>query len=184
MYMYNQEYEKITKVKGCHPDMWTYLGCCYFMLGMYQEADSVAQKGRWWWCAAVTVASSILYSNMVCWHCCMAWLVPQSAELCWSCISCSLSACLCSLPVNMIFRSYQHHSWVHWVLISDVVSDRRSSDKTGLRPKNRSWSWSCTLWSWSWSCTLWSWSCRSGVVLWKTIVTLFNIMILKDTATF
>jgi len=46
MYMYNQEYEKITKVKGCHPDMWTYLGCCYFMLGMYQEADSVAQKGR------------------------------------------------------------------------------------------------------------------------------------------
>ena len=132
MYMYNQEYEKITKVKGCHPDMWTYLGCCYFMLGMYQEADSAAQKGRWWWCAAVTVASSILYSNMVC---CMAWLVPQSAELCWSCISCSLSACLCSLPVNMIFRSYQHHSWVHWVLIGDVVSDRRSSDKTGLRPK-------------------------------------------------
>jgi len=28
-----------------------------------------------------------------------------------------------------------------------------------------SWSWSCTLWSWSWS-----WSCRSGVVLWNTIL--------------
>ena len=41
-----QEYEKITKAGGCHPDMWTYLGCCYFMLGMYQEADKVAQKGR------------------------------------------------------------------------------------------------------------------------------------------
>jgi len=26
--------------------MWTYLGCCYFMLGMYQEAEKVAQKGR------------------------------------------------------------------------------------------------------------------------------------------
>jgi len=44
--MCEQEYEKITKAGGCHPDMWTYLGCCYFMLGMYQEADKVAQKGR------------------------------------------------------------------------------------------------------------------------------------------
>jgi len=24
--------------------------------------------------------------------------------------------------------------------------------------------------SWSWSCTLWSWSCRSGVVLWNTVL--------------
>lgn len=39
-----EEYEKITKAGGCHPDMWTYLGCCYFMLGMYQEAEKVAQK--------------------------------------------------------------------------------------------------------------------------------------------
>jgi len=41
-----QEYEKLTKDNGCHPDTWTSLGCCYFMLGMYPEADKVAQKGR------------------------------------------------------------------------------------------------------------------------------------------
>jgi len=39
---------------------------------------------------------------------------------------------------------------------SDVVWDRPSYDKTGLRPKNRSW--------------FWSWSCRSGVVLWNTVL--------------
>ena len=36
---------------------------------------------------------------------------------------------------------------------SDVVWDRRS-EKTGLRPKNRNWSWSC----------------RSGVVLWNMVL--------------
>lgn len=39
-----EEYEKVTKKDGCHPDVWTHLGCCYFMLGMYPEADKVAQK--------------------------------------------------------------------------------------------------------------------------------------------
>ena len=40
-----QEYEKLSKREGTDPNVWTYLGCCYFMLGMYQEADKVAQKG-------------------------------------------------------------------------------------------------------------------------------------------
>jgi len=40
--------------------------------------------------------------------------------------------------------------------ISDVVWDRSTYDKTGLRPKNRSWSW--------------SWSCRSDVLLRNTVL--------------
>lgn len=39
-----EEYEKLTKKDGCHPDVWTYLGCCYFMLGMYPESEKVALK--------------------------------------------------------------------------------------------------------------------------------------------
>lgn len=30
---------------SCHPDTWTNLACCYFMLGMYQEAREMAEKG-------------------------------------------------------------------------------------------------------------------------------------------
>lgn len=41
-----QEYERLTKAGSCHPDTWTFLGCCYFMLGMYPEADKVSQKGN------------------------------------------------------------------------------------------------------------------------------------------
>jgi len=44
---------------------------------------------------------------------------------------------------------------------SETVGLRTSL--TGLRPKNRSWSWSCTLWSWS------CWFC---VVLWNRILSL------------
>jgi len=42
----NQEYEKITKKDSCYPDIWTYLGCCYFMLGMYTEAEKSAEMGK------------------------------------------------------------------------------------------------------------------------------------------
>ena len=57
-------------------------------------------------------------------------------------------------PERAVLLKSRHHLRYS----SDVVWDRRSYDKTGLRPKNRSWSWSCTLWSWS---------CRSDVVLWN-----------------
>ena len=54
---------------------------------------------------------------------------------------------------------------------SDVVWDRRSLDKTGLRPKNRSWSW-------SWVSQVWYCFVKND------LVTLVVIMVLKDTATF
>ncbi|ELT97163.1 hypothetical protein CAPTEDRAFT_153891 [Capitella teleta] len=40
-----EEYERLTQRDGCHPEVYTFLGCCYFLLGMYQEADAVAEKG-------------------------------------------------------------------------------------------------------------------------------------------
>lgn len=39
-----EEYEKLLKKQGHHPDIGTYLGCCYFFLGMYKEADEVASR--------------------------------------------------------------------------------------------------------------------------------------------
>ncbi|XP_064640455.1 intraflagellar transport protein 56-like isoform X3 [Lineus longissimus] len=41
-----EEYERLTRRDGCHPDVWTNLGCCYFFLGMYPEADEAGAKGR------------------------------------------------------------------------------------------------------------------------------------------
>ena len=35
----------MTKIESCHPDVWSNLGCCYFMLGMYDDARSAAEKG-------------------------------------------------------------------------------------------------------------------------------------------
>lgn len=35
----------MTKSGSCHPDVWTNLACCYFMLGMYAEARTTAEKG-------------------------------------------------------------------------------------------------------------------------------------------
>jgi len=56
--------------------------------------------------------------------------------------------------------------WQWCGLRPSVLGQDRSETGLRTRPvwdrKNRSWSWSCTLWSRSWS-----WSCRSGVVLWK-----------------
>lgn len=41
-----QEYENMTKSESCHPDVWSNLGCCYFMLGLYDEAKAAAGNGR------------------------------------------------------------------------------------------------------------------------------------------
>lgn len=41
-----QEYEVLAKQEGCHPDVACNLACCYFMLGMYAEADAATEKGR------------------------------------------------------------------------------------------------------------------------------------------
>lgn len=38
------EYEVLAKQEGCHPDVACNLACCYFMLGMYAEADAATEK--------------------------------------------------------------------------------------------------------------------------------------------
>ena len=40
-----QEYERIVQKGDCHPDVYVNLGCTYFFLGMYPEADESAMKG-------------------------------------------------------------------------------------------------------------------------------------------
>jgi intraflagellar transport protein 56 len=40
-----QEYEGLTNNESCHPDVWINLACCYFMLGMYDEAKAAIDKG-------------------------------------------------------------------------------------------------------------------------------------------
>jgi intraflagellar transport protein 56 len=40
-----QIYKKLLEQPDCDPVAWTYLGCCCFFLGMYQEADDAAMKG-------------------------------------------------------------------------------------------------------------------------------------------
>jgi len=70
------------------------------------------------------------------------------------------------------FSSVAHSSWC--ASATNALMTWRVNQWCGLRPsvlgqdrsqskKNRSWSWSCKLWSWSWSC-------RSGVVLWNTVL--------------
>jgi intraflagellar transport protein 56 len=39
-----KEYESLSEGESCHPDVWSNLACCYFMLGMYPEAETVIQK--------------------------------------------------------------------------------------------------------------------------------------------
>ncbi|XP_033109208.1 intraflagellar transport protein 56-like [Anneissia japonica] len=39
-----EEYERLTRKEACNPDLWSNLGCCYFFLGMYDEADKAASK--------------------------------------------------------------------------------------------------------------------------------------------
>lgn len=41
-----QEYNRILKRSEAPLEVWTYLGCCYFYLGMYKEADAAVSKGR------------------------------------------------------------------------------------------------------------------------------------------
>jgi len=36
----------MTKNPNCDPLIYLYLGCCYFFLGLYEEADKAAQKGK------------------------------------------------------------------------------------------------------------------------------------------
>ncbi len=45
IYTFVQEYERLTRREGCHPEVWVNLACCYFFLGMYQEAANAAEKG-------------------------------------------------------------------------------------------------------------------------------------------
>ncbi|XP_060569598.1 intraflagellar transport protein 56-like isoform X2 [Ruditapes philippinarum] len=40
-----EEYNRIVSKGNCHPDVFVNLGCTYFFLGMYPEADEAAQKG-------------------------------------------------------------------------------------------------------------------------------------------
>jgi len=40
-----QEYLHLVKSPTVNPEVWNFLGCCRFLLGMYQEADEAAQKG-------------------------------------------------------------------------------------------------------------------------------------------
>jgi len=56
----------------------------------------------------------------------------------------------------------------HWhAAVNQVLRTVMWSETVSLRTrlvsdqKNRSWSWFCMLWSWS---------CRSGVVLWNTVL--------------
>lgn len=39
-----EEYQKLTAKSGINPELWVNLGCCYFFLGMYTEADAAALK--------------------------------------------------------------------------------------------------------------------------------------------
>jgi len=48
--------------------------------------------------------------------------------------------------------------------------DLLKSQWCGPRPSVLGQDWSETKKDRSWSCMLWSWSCRSGVVLWNTIL--------------
>jgi intraflagellar transport protein 56 len=45
-FKYLQEYNRIVSKGNCHPDVFVNLGCTYFFLGMYPEADEAAQKGK------------------------------------------------------------------------------------------------------------------------------------------
>ncbi|XP_039622352.1 intraflagellar transport protein 56 [Polypterus senegalus] len=39
-----EEYTSLTRREGCHPDVWVFLGCTYFFLGMYKEAEEAALR--------------------------------------------------------------------------------------------------------------------------------------------
>ncbi|XP_021344526.1 intraflagellar transport protein 56-like [Mizuhopecten yessoensis] len=60
-----EEYERMTKHDGCHPDVWINLACCYFFLGMYSESDKAAQRGKTTFDSYDTTAFNFMlsYSN-------------------------------------------------------------------------------------------------------------------------
>lgn len=40
-----KEYKELTQMKGVPPEVWVYLGCVMFFLGMYKEAEEACTKG-------------------------------------------------------------------------------------------------------------------------------------------
>lgn len=41
-----QEYKSLTMKPDCPAEVWVYLGCALFFLGLYKEAEETASKGR------------------------------------------------------------------------------------------------------------------------------------------
>lgn len=60
-----QLYKELLKRPTINPDWYLYLGCCYFFLGMYAEADAMAQKA-----AQSPLQNRLLFhlSHKVCRH--------------------------------------------------------------------------------------------------------------------
>jgi hypothetical protein len=40
-----QEYKELCQMKGAPPEVWVFLGCTMFFLGMYKEAEEACTKG-------------------------------------------------------------------------------------------------------------------------------------------
>ena len=55
----------MTKIESCHPDVWSNLGCCYFMLGMYDDARSAAEKGMKTTCTCTCNRKKIGWSQIL-----------------------------------------------------------------------------------------------------------------------
>ena len=41
-----QEYESLSKQEKAGPEVWCNLACCYFMLGLYKEANEFCLQGK------------------------------------------------------------------------------------------------------------------------------------------
>ena len=41
-----QEYEALTQKGGATGDVYSFLACCYFFLGMYKQADEAVHTGK------------------------------------------------------------------------------------------------------------------------------------------
>lgn len=44
--MFSQEYKSLTSKPECPEQVWVYLACALFFLGLYKEAEDAASKGR------------------------------------------------------------------------------------------------------------------------------------------
>ena len=44
-HLLSQEYNKLIELPDVPPDVWTYLACTRFFLGMYKEAEDACKKG-------------------------------------------------------------------------------------------------------------------------------------------